>query len=867
MSATEIESSPEQLSFAIYPWLSSIEGIASEHGLHHDSGVSFSSYLGGSGSSIESALQQGTSMSQSISLKAPPSSSQPQRFLLSSAASTSSLSKQSSSQPRAPNEDRSKRVMESPGVTGSFDAREDIWGDVARKLKPFGDILRHERLRTTLGSTSLSQDCADLLQYSSKRKEDGPALHDAQIEMLRILANLCIDHEENRDVAFRHHAPQAVMSLFQQVLDCDHHHFELNIITLLRMGIGALNNMQLNHPSTREALRHDKQSIEILLQLATDARIYRLGDWYRPHDPTVDSRVWRRKIQAGSYITTSAWQLVQEICADDAESSQSKQASEDEETEKSFDSIVCIGAMKAACYFVRPMEPFAAKAKNSITSHGPWDADDVSDLIEADIGALQCAAELFESCSLDSKEFRIASLADVRPALASYHSVLAFLVHFVDVAEPPSAWSWDRDDADSLPPKPSDEEGAKEAASTFARAKAAVARAVVSIVGEDENMATLFEGNTTTNIDNWFINTMKQWMERNSKDRDDLVSTAMLAIGNLARKDSHCIALVHEHGLVPSLTSNLIPETDIKVSHATVCLLKNLAIPPENKRLIGQSNDLLGRLTFFLSEKMDKVQPLQFAAVGLLKHLCASCIGNAVALSVRRDALDELLCLLQRTDDVPTRMEGTRALVTTIKSLWSASPHDQAGERNEAKRLLVTEPVISSLSEMVRGSSKYPVLVNEGILALTLLASEEHGPPMVSQALLKSPSVPEQESAPITQEQQPSHALDHPLLPQRQTTLDSLASNTSPSLPVIRSAADMVLIVLSRRDARMPPHFASNACALVQTLVQSSNRNTSLTHTLIKLWIPALQQLSHVGPQETVPLAQKALQSAELFVA
>lgn len=391
-----------------------------------------------------------------------------------------------------------------------------------------------------------------MLDYSAKRNEDGPALHDAQIEMLRTLANMCIDHEGNRDICLAAHAPQAAIATVQHVLDCALHDFPLNLITLLRMAMGALNNMQLQHAATRDTLRHDTTSIEILIRLATDSRIYRVGDWYRPHDPSVDIHEWKRKILAGSHVTSTAWHLLQDVCAGDEEAQSNaddsgtrrQASSDDDESEKMFDSIVRIGATKAACYLVLPLEPYAAKAKNRFTAKGPWDGDDVADLIESDATAVQCASELIESCALDAKDFRTASLLDdsLENGPCNSHSVLEFLVRFLDVGDPPLAWSADRDDSDNLPPKPSDVEGAKEALATFARAKAAIARAIVSIVGEDENMTVLFDesdGNNSAAREDkhgWFISTMKEWMARDSKERDDLVSTAMLAIGNLARK-------------------------------------------------------------------------------------------------------------------------------------------------------------------------------------------------------------------------------------------------------------------------------------------------------------------------------------------
>lgn len=403
---------------------------------------------------------------------------------------------------------------------------------------------------------------------------------------------------------------------------------------------------------------------------------------------------------------------------------------------------------------------------------------------------------------------------------------------------------------------------------------------------------------------------------------------------------------MHDHELVPSLTATLQPGVDIKVAHAIVCLLKNLAIPQQNKQTIGQSNGLFARCATFFGKPMDRVQPLQFATVGLFKHLCGGCVANSLSLTVDGNTLNELLELLERTEDVPTRMEGTRALVTAIKSLWSASqgsdrPQSEAdaSARKQARQRLVSEPVINALAEMMRGSIKYPVLVNEGILALTLLATDRdaaaNGAQMVAKSLLKDPthfgrqqqqgksgaaaadgaadelakaasatpsSAPRKDadgeadpsstrtqSSAVGSREDGSGSNSGLLHPHRQTTLDSLASNAATGMPAIRTGADMVATVLLRRDARMPPHFANNACALVQTLVQSENTSSSPTtpsppplskavaapgapsdsspvKAVIKRWLSALEQLSEVGPQETLPVAQRSLRNARAFV-
>lgn len=350
---------------------------------------------------------------------------------------------------------------------------------------------------------------------------------------------------------------------------------------------------------------------------------------------------------------------------------------------------------------------------------------------------------------------------------------------------------------------------------------------------------------------------------------------------------------------MPILSALLTPKADIKVSHGIVCLLKNLSIPPDNKLPIGNQHKTVPLLSPYLSADMDKVQPLQFATVGLLKHLCAGCVDNSLDLVNGGDTLEVLLELLQRTEDVPTRMEGTRVLVNVAKTLWSGAQDQQ---RLQSRQKLVSNAVVVALAEMVRSSPKYPVLVNEGIMAMTLLASErdQHGAQLVASALISDPATEElnalaanantledsSSSTPLRDSntnKQPqrnsSTTVKKDRIPSRKTTMDSLASQSSQPLSPPKTSADMISTVLARRDARMPPQFASNACVFVQTLIDGSRSTPTSTTTppiiatddgaikrVLQSWTRALTRLSEVGPQETITLARQTLKSANEFL-
>lgn len=670
----------------------------------------------------------------------------------------------------------------------------------------------------------------------------------------------------------------------------------------------------------------------------------------------------------GASITAWAWRILQDVCTNEETEKQdpasveapgtppaggagqgpesqaqraatppSTRQSSDSEGEKAIEALVTAGAARMLhlplLSFLPPSAPPSSSSADATSQEleehetdltARWYADDVSDLIDSDIDIAQLASELLESAALDSATFRQAALAPLdaagqRPqsyarrqrtgrSPARWQSALEAIMAILEEAQPPREWSTESlSSGHSGPPPPSEPEAAQEATSTFARTKAAMARAIVAISGEDSNMAKLFgtdeEGQRGKS---WFIETIKRWMGSDVSQRDDLVSTAMLSMGNLARTDEHCLALVQEHGMVPSLTQLVKADADIKVAHGVVSLLKNLSIPTANKLIIGSENRAVTLVAPYLGSAKDHVQPLQFATVGLLKHLCTGCTQNALALVTEPTAdgqesvLDLLLGLVQRTDDVPTKMEGTRVLVNAIKTLWSSKDtgfNGLSSTKLGARSQLVSASVASALCEMVRNSPKYPVLVNEGIMSLALLGSEgSRGARLVARALLADPA-----AGALSDEDEPSRgqtvgsdratlssspsqtlasgdsAAPGRKLPSRKPTNDSLASKSSQPPPPPPCCADMVSNVLARRDARMPPQFASNACSLLFGLVEADKRSSTSPASasastrdqddplrkLVTMLRPGLIHLAEEGPQESLESAQRALKAVD----
>ena len=100
--------------------------------------------------------------------------------------------------------------------------------------------------------------------------------------------------------------------------------------------------------------------------------------------------------------------------------------------------------------------------------------------------------------------------------------------------------------------------------------------------------------------------------------------------------------------------------------------------------------------------------------------------------SDRPTALSQILALIKRSDSIPIKSEGTRVLVNVIKSLWYNERGVETSEERQKKKdacmtAVLTKECASTLTNLIWRSGKYPVLVNEGIVAMTLLCTHPAG--------------------------------------------------------------------------------------------------------------------------------------------
>lgn len=180
---------------------------------------------------------------------------------------------------------------------------------------------------------------------------------------------------------------------------------------------------------------------------------------------------------------------------------------------------------------------------------------------------------------------------------------------------------------------------------------------VLTLTG-DQSMTLLY-----ANGDGIVYRDMLSWLH--SEDID-LVITAVLAIGNFARNDDHCIKMVDD-GLSSSLLGILSDHKeageDVRLQHALLSALRNLAIPARNKkRLLDE-----GLLEIILPMIQIEQHPVTFKLLGTLRMLIDGQDTAAENITNSGGVLNRIVSLCEHADHPGVRAEAPRLLAWLVK--------------------------------------------------------------------------------------------------------------------------------------------------------------------------------------------------------
>ncbi|KAG2187025.1 hypothetical protein INT44_003253, partial [Umbelopsis vinacea] len=330
-------------------------------------------------------------------------------------------------------------------------------------------------------------------------------------------------------------------------------------------------------------------------------------------------------------------------------------------------------------------------------------------------------------------------------------------------------------------------------------------KAIVDVSLADDNLNHLYENESV-------LNRYLKWIE-NADDESvtsDMQTCAALSLGNLARTDEHCVDLVQKYHVEIPLLRLLKKTTDLRVQHAVVSILKNLSLPKQNKQNIGAAGAIQA-VAPYLDASKDMLKPVQFAVIGILKLLAvgdAETSSNEGEESGTISPLDRVVEFIQRVDDVAAKSEATRVLVNLIKTAWSQENVSSVVLRER----LCSVQIVKALAALIR-SSKFSILQNEGIIALTLLFTQENSDAFIQDGLAVF----------VAPEESLSHVTDE----STETQSEELEKATLNLLQVL-------LRIIIENDAQMPDQVRCNACVLLERTIIAAKKVQSDNLQLLK---------------------------------
>ncbi|KAG9286825.1 hypothetical protein G9A89_012375 [Geosiphon pyriformis] len=594
------------------------------------------------------------------------------------------------------------------------DAREHWWGLVTKAGEICATFAKTDNARGPIGSSGTIELAVDFLRLNTTNEYPS-----ANVQCLRVLANLCIDNEQNRKRTLDSGGIEAILSNFNHK----------NNLEILRTASGTLLNA---------GLEYDPINIEILRLGGLESLVWIL-------EP--DNVLIKDIDSARTTVHFTARVILNLIGTD--------------EGKKKFANAAALSSLINLLSYASSPEA-----------------------TEEDIDILEIVIEILEIVALENDEIQ---------QIIVLQGLLIPLLDYLEYSKPPN------ENDQSLSKK-------------YGEWKAVVLKIVVATTMTDSNMNVLFDNGVI--LDRFF-----QWLNIGSS-RDDLQICAALSLGNLARNDAHCIKLVQEFNVVKPLIQALTSSAkNFKIQHAVVGLLKNLAIPVSNKAPIG-SMGVIELVSPLLSQ--DTIQPIQVGVVGILKHLSVTNASNSKRIILGEHVpdiadspkpLSRLLSVIQNTDDISVRSEGTRVLVNLIKNIWSQDCFSTLDRdlvfhlRSRLNTLEVVQPISKMITE-----SKYPLLQNEGIIGLTLLVIDDSANLRGSNPSLEV-LTNNQNDGSVANSQIPSS--DSNPIPSSSTSLPSS------SAPLI----DFILAIIINNQEKYPDEMRINACGLLEKAVKTSNRS------------------------------------------
>ncbi|KAL4787528.1 armadillo-type protein [Aspergillus varians] len=253
-------------------------------------------------------------------------------------------------------------------------------------------------------------------------------------------------------------------------------------------------------------------------------------------------------------------------------------------------------------------------------------------------------------------------------------------------------------------------------------------------------------------LDSPLSQTLKSWLKI---PEGELQICACIMLGNLARSDEVCVAMVKDLKIHEELIAVLNSKARGATLHSALGFLKNLAIANDNRLSIGEAGTISAVARLWAYETVPQVQ---LAAISITRQLVISSIENisrlmepAVIPSGEKENdgnasaheqtyLSLLLAVFDKTDSTPMKTEIGRITASLCRTLVPKSRTSEQSYSSVDSLLdcLLTrhEGIARPIGAMVT-QTQWPVVRSEGWFAFALMASTKAGAEAVISGLQK----------------------------------------------------------------------------------------------------------------------------------
>ena len=257
---------------------------------------------------------------------------------------------------------------------------------------------------------------------------------------------------------------------------------------------------------------------------------------------------------------------------------------------------------------------------------------------------------------------------------------------------------------------------------------------VIQTLAETSSLAAFtakyasLENPTTEILTNWLVAPQAQ-----------LQQCSCIVLGNLACSDEICTSMVADSDIVRGLFAILRSSSDSQLIHAALGYLRNLALPEDNKNILGAAGaiEILNR--FWTSDPLPQISHL---AAGVVRQLVNGSLSNVrkllSSLSSDKDSpafsrtyLSLLLSTYDKSDDIAVRTEIARVVTAILRCIHGQQTLQPA--RDELLyRLYSLHPDLGRPLASMVVQSQFPVIRSEGWFGFALIARSGRGRPLIS---------------------------------------------------------------------------------------------------------------------------------------